>query len=340
MNSADQSALFLVSEAMSYTYAAALRAAAALGVADHMADEACDVATLAKVTESDAAGLRRVLRLLAARGIVSTEGPDRFRLTAAGSALRSDAPKSVREAILMLTDDMFWRTSHVVGDTLRTQSPSFAAVFGCAIDDYFDSDPAKADLFYAGMEAVSAAENQLTARACELPGSGTVADIGGRYGGFLHAVLEANPSLRGILFDRPDEVVKHQPAAEGLAGRVEVVAGDFFESVPPADAYLLKRIIHNWDDDQSVQILSNCRRSLRPGGRVLVIDAFVPPGDEPHDSKAMDFMMLSALSGRERTAAELEPLITRAGLRLCRVVPTGTPLSVAVAEAAERPVRN
>ncbi|ATY16425.1 methyltransferase [Amycolatopsis sp. AA4] len=331
MNAADQSALFLVSEAMSYTYAAALRAAAVLGVADHLADDARDADTLAEATGCDAAGLRRVLRLLVARGIVSPDGPDRFRLTAAGSALRRDVPGSVREAILMLTDDMFWRTSHVVGDTLRTRSPSFEAVFGSTVDDYFGSDPAKAALFYAGMEAVSAAENRLIARACELPGSGTVADIGGRYGGFLHAVLDANPSLRGILFDRPDEVVKHQP----LRGRVEVVAGDFFESVPPADVYLLKRIIHNWDDDQSVRILSTCRRSLRPGGRVLVIDAFVPPGDEPHDSKAMDFMMLGALSGRERTAAELEPLVTRAGLRLSHVVPTGTPLSVAVTEATE-----
>jgi orsellinic acid C3-O-methyltransferase len=331
---ADRSALFLVSEAMGYTYAAALRAAAVLGVADHMADEACDVAALAAATDCDAAGLRRVLRMLAARGIVAPEGPNHFRLTAAGSALRSDAPRSARDAILMLTDDLFWRTSHVVGDTLRTPAPSFAAIFGSAIGDYFGSDPAKESLFYAGMEAVSAAENQLIARACELPGSGTVADIGGRYGGFLLAVLEANPALRGILFDRPDEVVEHVLDGEGVAGRAEVVAGDFFESVPPADAYLLKRIIHNWDDEQSVRVLANCRRSLRPGGRVLVIDAFVPPGGEPHDSKAMDFMMLGALTGQERTAGELEPLVARAGLRLSHVVPTGTPLSVAVTEAA------
>lgn len=331
---ADRSARFLVSEAMGYTYAAALRAAAVLGVADHMADEACDVAGLAAAAGCDAAGLRRVLRMLAARGIVSPEGPDHFRLTAAGSALRSDAPRSAREAVLMLTDDMFWRTSHVVGTTLRTPAPSFPAVFGSTAGDYFDADPAKADLFYAGMEAVSAAENDLTAQACDLPDSGTVADIGGRYGGFLLAVLKANPALRGVLFDRPDEVVKHRLDADGVAGRVEVVAGDFFESVPAADAYLLKRIIHNWDDEQSVRILATCRRSLRPGGRVLVIDAFVPPGGEPHDSKAMDFMMLGALTGRERTAGELEPLLARAGLRLCCVVPTGTPMSVAVAEAA------
>lgn len=326
----DRSALFLFGEAMGFAYAAALRAAAAVGVADHMAGDARDVAELAAATGCDAAGLRRVLRMLAARGIVAPEGPDGFRLTAAGAALRSDAPTPARDAILMLTDDMFWKTSHVVADTIRTRAPSFESIFGRTLPDYFDSDPRKESLFYAGMEAVSAAENHLIARACKLPGAGTVADIGGRYGGFLLAVLEENPSLRGVLFDRPDEVVKHRVDV----GRVEVVAGDFFEAVPPADVYLLKRIIHNWDDDRSVRILENCRRAIRPGGRILVIDAFVPPDGGPHDSKAMDFLMLGALTGGERTVGELEPLIARAGLRLCGVEPTGTPMSVVVTEAA------
>jgi orsellinic acid C3-O-methyltransferase len=331
---ADRSALFLFGEAMGYTYAAALRAAAATGVADHMADEPRDIAGLAADTGCDAAGLRRVLRMLVARGIVAQEGQDRFRLTAAGSALRSDAPRSARAGILMLTDDMFWKTSHVLAETIRTQDPSFASIFGCTVGEYFDSDPEKEALFYEGMEAVSGAEDHIVARACELPGSGTVADIGGRYGGFLLAVLEANPSLRGVLFDKPDEVVKHRLDAAGVAGRVDIVAGDFFVAVPPADVYLLKRIIHNWNDEQSVRILENCRRAMRPGGRVLVIDAIVPPAEGPHDSKAMDFMMLGALTGGERTAAELEPLAARAGLRLCGVVPTGAPMSVAVTETA------
>jgi len=330
----DRSALFLFGEAMGYTYAAALRAAAATGVADHMADEPRGVAGLAADVGCDAAGLRRVLRMLAARGIVAEEGADRFRLTAAGGALRSDAPRSARAGVLMLTDEMFWKTTHVVAETIRTRAPTFASIFGCTLAEYFDSDPAKEALFYEGMEAVSGAENHLVARACELPGSGTVADIGGRYGAFLCAVLEINPSLHGVLFDKPDEVVKHRLTAAGVAGRVEIVAGDFFVAVPPADVYLLKRIIHNWDDEQSVRILENCRRAMRGGGRVLVIDAIPPAVPGPHDSKTMDFMMLGALTGGERTAAELEPVVARAGLRLCRVVPTCTPMSVAVAEAA------
>jgi len=329
----ERSALFLFGEAIGYTYAAALRAAAAIGVADHMADEPRDVASLAADVGCDVAGLRRVLRMLAARGIVAAEGSDRFRLSAAGSALRTDSPKSARSGILMLTDDMFWNTSHVVAETIRAKDPSFASIVGCTLAEYFESDPAKAALFYDGMEAVSGAENQLVASACELPDSGTVADIGGRYGGFLRAVLEIRPSLRGVLFDKPDEVVKHRLTPASVANRVDVVGGDFFVAVPPADVYLLKRIIHNYDDDQSVRILENCRRAMRANGRVLVIDAIPPPDPRPHDSKAMDFMMLGALTGGERTAAELEPLIARAGLQLCRVLPTCTPMSVVVAEA-------
>jgi orsellinic acid C3-O-methyltransferase len=331
---AERSALFLFGEAMEYTYAAALRAAAAIGVADHMTDGPRDVSVLAADVGCDAAGLRRVLRMLAARGIVAADGTDRFRLTAAGSALRTDSPKSARSGILMLTDDMFWKTSHAVAESIRANNVSFASIVGCTLSEYFESDPAKEALFYEGMEAVSGAENHLVARACELPDSGTVADIGGRYGGFLRAVLEIRPSVRGVLFDKPHEVTKHCLTAASVADRVEVVGGDFFIAVPEADAYLLKRIIHNCDDDQSVRILENCRRAMRPDGRVLLIDAVPPPAPEPHDSKAMDFMMLGALTGRERTAAELEPLIAGAGLRLRRVLPTGTPMSVIVADAA------
>jgi len=324
----DRSALFLFGEAMAYSYAAALRAAAVLRVADRMGDQPRGVADLAAEIGCAAAALRRVLRTLAARGIVAAEEPDSFRLLAAGSALRSDAPSSARAGVLMLTDDVFWRTSHAVGETIRTAAPAFESVFGCTLGEYFDAAPATEALFYEGMEVVSDAENRIIARACELPAAGTVADIGGRYGGFLRAVLEARPALRGVLFDTPEEVVKHRLHDAGLDGRTEIVAGNFLEDVPSADVYLLKRIIHNWDDEQSVRILGTCRRALRPGGRVLVIDALVPSVDGPHDSLAMDFLMLGAHPGGERTVAELEPLITRAGLRLCRVVPTATPLSI------------
>ena len=331
---AERSAFFLFGEAMGYAYAAALRAAAVIGVADHMRDRPCDLVDLAANTGCDAAGLRRVLRTLAARGVVAEEGRDRFRLLPAGSALRSDAPSSARAGILMLTDDMFWRTTHVAAETIRTQAPSIAAILGCSLEEYFDADPAKEALFYEGMEAVSGAENGFVARACELPDTGTVADIGGRYGALLRTVLELKPALHGVLFDKPEEVVRHRLDSSGVAGRVDVVAGDFFVKVPPADVYMLKRILHNYDDERSVRILENCRRAMRPSAHVLVIDAIPPSPPGPHDSRTMDFLMLGAHTGAERTAAGAEPLVTRAGLRLCRVLPTGTPMSVAVTEAA------
>ncbi|MBF6329820.1 methyltransferase [Nocardia transvalensis] len=327
MNS-EQSALFLYEEAMSYTYAAALRAAALIGVADHVAGGPRGLDELAEATGARPDGLRRILRILATRGIFHEEKPDVFGLTAAGDAMRADAPRSARSGILMFTDRLFWQTSHAVGDSVRATDPSIAEFFGQSIPDYFAAEPTTEALFYEGMEAVSDAENDLIAHACTWPEQGTVADIGGRYGGFLRSVLMSHPLLHGILLDRADEVVKHRLDEPELAGRWEVVAGDFFTEVPPADVHVLKRIIHNWDDQQCVQILGTCRRALRPGGRVLVIDAIVPPGEDSHQSKAMDFMMLAAFTGRERTAEELRPLFADAGLRMTRVTATSTPMSV------------
>ncbi len=327
-------ALELFREAMAYTFAAALRAAAEIGLADHMSGEPRPLADVAKALGCRADDLRRVLRLLAVREIVAECADDCFRLTDTGMALRRDAPNSARAGVLMLTDDMFWTTTHALSKTLRASSPSFAAAFGSTTGEYFTENPDKSALFYQGMEQVSEAENSLVAGACPLPDSGTVADIGGRFGSLLREVLLQHPSLGGILFDKPDEVVKHQLDAAGLSSRVQIVGGDYFDSVPPADTYLLKRIVHNCTDDTAVQLLGNCRRSMRAGGRILVIEALIPSGSEPHDSKCMDFMMLSAVTGGERTITQLEPLLQRAGLRIDRLVSTPTPMSIVVASEA------
>lgn len=331
----EQSALFLFGEAMAFTNAAALRAAAEIGLADHLGDDARSVPDLAADTGTDPDRLRRVLRILETRGIVVRAGDaDHVRLTDAGAALRRDHPNSARASVLMLTDDMFWRTAHALADTLRGDATPFESTFGHGIADYFDRDPAVASLFYDGMEAVSGAENRLVAAACAVPRGSIVADIGGRYGELLRAVLELDPTATGVLLDTPDEVAKHQLAVPGIVDRAEVVGGDYYESVPPADVYLLKRIVHNCDDDEATRVLANCREALRPGGRVLVIDAIVPADAAAHDSKAMDVMMLAAGTGGERTAAELGPLIEQAGLRVIEVRPTDTPMSIVVTAAA------
>lgn len=323
-----RSALFLFEEAMAFTYSAALRAVTALGVADHLGAGPRPVAEVAAAVGVEADPLRRLLRLLAARGIFAEDADGRVRLTAAGQALRSDSRTPARSGILMFTDPMFWATSAELGSTLRRDGATFADVFGMPLSEYFTRHADKEALFYDGMERVSDAENPLIAGSYRFPESGTVADIGGRYGALLVEVLRANPGLRGVLLDKPDEVDKHRLDAPDLAGRWEVVAGDFFDEVPAADVYVLKRILHNWDDDDCVRLLRNCRRALRPGGSVLVVDAIVPAGHVEHQSRAMDVMMLAAMTGRERTEADLRPLLAAAGLRPTRLIPTSSVMSV------------
>lgn len=328
-----QSALFLYEEAMTFTYSAALRAAAVLGVADHLDGDFRPVADVAASLGVPADPLRRVLLLLAARGIFAQDDDGGFRLTAAGAALRSYAPNSARSGILMFTDPMFWTTSAALGESVRRPDATFAEVFGLPLAEYFRRDPDKESLFYDGMESVSDAENPLIAAGYPFPAGAVVADVGGRYGGLLLEILRAHPEVRGILMDRPEEVAKHRLDVPEVAGRWEVTGGDFFAEVPPADVIVLKRIVHNWDDEDSVRLLGNCRRALRPGGRVLVVDAIVPAGTAPHQSRAMDVMMLAAMTGRERTETEVRPLLAAAGLRPTRLIATPSVMSIVEAEA-------
>lgn len=324
-----QSALFLYEEAMAYTISAALRTAAALGVADHLAEGPRTAAELADATGARADALQRVLRLLATRGIFHEDAEARFSLTERGRALRSDAEVPAESGILMFTDRMFWTMTHELPASTRDAHPEFRRFFGQSLAEYFDADPAADALYYEGMATVSDAENALVARCCELPDTGVAVDLGGRNGSFLIAALRERPGLHGVLFDRPDAIDTSRLEAAGLDGRWETAPGDFFAEVPTADVYLVKRILHNWNDERSIQILRNCREAMKPGSRVLVVDAVIPAGNEPHQSKAMDLMMLAALTGQERTETELAPLFDAAGLRLSRIIRTPSVMSIA-----------
>ncbi|GAB7184018.1 hypothetical protein ATKI12_3849 [Kitasatospora sp. Ki12] len=329
------SAAFLVDEALGFLFPAALRAAADTGVADHLADGPRTPAELAAATGTDARNLHRVLRLLATRGVVTEDGRGRFALAEAGQALRGDAPYSARAAVLMLTDPTMWRPAGELTHCLTEGTTAFENLFGMPFFDHFAKDERTAAVFHVGMAAMSDPENALIAAACELPASGTVVDIGGGHGGLLLEVLRRNPGLEGVLYDRAHVLAGHRLAAhQEIAGRWTPREGDFFASVPDGDVHLLKRITHDWDDDGCVTLLGHCRRALRPGGRVLVLDAVVPAGNAPHQSKALDLMMMASLTGRERTEGDFADLFARAGLRLSRVVPTPTVLSVVEAVAA------
>ncbi|MEW2625920.1 methyltransferase [Streptomyces sp. NPDC048106] len=336
MNTPRQSAARLIDEAMGYQFPAALRAAAVVRVADHMGDGDESVERLAKATGTDARNLGRVLRLLATRGVVEEAGEGRFRLTVTGQALRSNAPHSARDAILMLTDATMWRCAGEMNRCLTDGGSAFPTIFGTTFFEYFARDAETAAVFHVGMAAMSDLENQPIAAAYDFPPTGTVVDVGGGHGGLLLEVLRQGPGLHGVLYDQAHVLAGNRlDDQEDVSGRWSPVEGDFFSSVPSGDIYLIKRILHDWDDEQSATILRNCRQAMAPGGRILVIDAVVPPGDLPHQSKTIDLMMMSSLVGRERTEEDFAQVFKEAGLRLQRIVPTPTVLSVVEAVSAE-----
>ncbi|MFJ8477589.1 methyltransferase [Kitasatospora sp. NPDC094011] len=326
---------FLVDEALGFVFPAALRAAAEVGVADHLAKGPGTPGELAAATGTDARNLYRVLRLLATRGVVTEDASGRFALTEAGQALRSDVPYSARSAVLMLSDRTFWLPTGELTRCLTEGGSAFDEIFGMPFFDHFAQDPGTAAVFHDGMAAMSDAENATLAAVYDFPSTGTVLDIGGGHGGLLLEVLRRNPALTGVLYDRPHVLAGHRlGTAEEIAGRWSLAEGDFFEAVPPGDVLLLKRITHDWDDDQCATLLGHCRRAVRPGGRVLILDAVVPRDNAPHQSKALDLLMMASLTGRERTEEDFAELLGKSGLRLSRVIPTPTVLSVVEAVPA------
>ncbi|WP_211348349.1 methyltransferase [Saccharothrix texasensis] len=318
----------LMDHAMGYLFSAALRAVAALSVADHLGAGPRPVAELAEAVGADPLNLHRALRLLATRGIFTEDAPGRFALTPAAELLRGDVPGSYRAAVLMLTDRTFWRPAGELEETVRTGTSPFDRLFGMPFFDHFARDAETAAVFHVGMAAMSDPENPLVARACEFPPASTVVDLGGGHGGLLLAVLREHPGVRGVLFEQPHVLREHRLGELGADDRWDLVAGDFFAEAPPGDFYLIKRILHDWDDEQSARILRHCREAVSEHGRVLVVDAVIPPGNDPDPGKVIDLLMMSSLPGRERTRADFDALFAEAGLRVTRVLPTGTRLSI------------
>ena len=183
------------------------------------------------------------------------------------------------------------------------------------------------------MTSISAMENPAIAAAYDFSAFGKLIDVGGGHGSLMTAILKKTPRLRGVVYDRSEviETARKSTAAldPEIAARCELVAGDFFESVPSgADACIMKYILHDWEDELCVKILSNCRRALGPKGKVLVVDNVIPPGNEPHWGKMLDINMLVLTGGRERTEKDFASLFAKAGFRLERVIATAGPLSI------------
>ncbi|MET9290416.1 methyltransferase [Streptomyces sp. NPDC003077] len=313
---------------------AAIRTAASLRVADHLADGPLAIEELARRTDTDALSLRRVLRFLAARGIFHESEPGSYALTPPAELLRSDVPGSLRDGALLLAHELFRKPSADLEETVRTGRPAFDRVFGMPFFTYLQEHPDLSDLFDAGMESFAGAMDDAVADVYEFPASGTIVDVGGGRGGLLRTILLRNPGLSGVLFDQQSTVDQHILDHPELAGRWRVEGGDFFSAVPAGgDIYVIKHTLHNWDDEHCLRILRACRAAMEPGKRLLVVDAIIPPGDDPAPGKNVDVTMLTVLTGRERTAEEFEGLFRDSGFEFVRSLPTATWTSVTEAIA-------
>jgi hypothetical protein len=314
----------------------ALQVAATLGVPDRMAAGTSRVPELADAVGCRPDALVRVLRLLAMYGVVTELEDGAYALTPLGERLRTDAPGSLRSWFVM--NAPVYRTLMTAPlDSLRTGAPVFEQVMGSSFFDYATADPAWGEAFDEAMGAVTRGTAAAIVDADTFDGIGRLVDVGGGNGTLLAAILRAHPGMRGVVVDLAPVIERARPgiAASDVADRLELVAGDFFESrLPVGDAYLLSWIIHDWDDAAAGRILANCRRAIGEAGRLLLVEAVVPPGDVPHFSRTLDIVMLVALGGRERTAGEYRALLRDAGFELMAIHETASPMSVLEARPA------
>jgi O-methyltransferase domain/Dimerisation domain len=318
----------------------AVAVAAELGIADHLKDGPRTVAELAQAVGAHPGALYRLLRGIASVGVFAEDMPGRFALTPLAALLMSDTPQSWRAAAIMNGEPWAWQPWGDLLYSVKTGNPAFDHIFGMEFDAYLTQHRRAADIFQAFMHVATAEEATAVAPAYDFSGLATVVDVGGGRGALLAAILQANPHLRGILFEAPQAIATAGPAlkAQGVADRCELVAGDFFDTLPAgADAYILKWILVSWDDERAVTILQNCHRAMPATGRLLVVERIIPPGNEPFYGKLADLNLLVLYTGRHRTEAEYRTLFARAGFALSRIIPTHSPTEFSVIEG--RPIQ-
>ena len=320
----------------------ALKVAAALGVADLLAGGAKSVHELARRTGAHEDALYRLLRALASLGVFKETPQRRFENNALSQPLRSDVAGSVGAMIRWIGEESAWRAWNEFEYSVRTGKPAFERVFGEQVFEYFAHHPGPAAIFNAAMNSFSAGTGAAVARAYDFSPFRRVVDVGGGHGALLAAIAERFPDLRGVLFDRPEVIASARQAlaSSGHAKRIELCAGDFLDEVPEGgDAYIMKHIIHDWDDERCIRILTLCRKAMAAGGTVLVVEQVIQDGPESAFAKLLDLEMLAMTpGGRERSAAEFSRLFERAGLRLTRIVPTGSFVTVIEAVPAAEPL--
>ena len=312
-----------------YWISQALHVAAKLKLADRVQNGPRTADDLARETAVHPQALYRLLRALASVGCFAEDAQGGFALTPLAECLL-DRPGSQHALALMNGEEHYAAYGRLI-DSIRTGKPAFDAVFGKPVFDYLTAHPESAKTFDAAMTGVHGAESQAMLDAYDFGGIETLVDVGGGNGSTIGTVLRAYPKLRGILYDLPGVIGRARDAiaAAGLAQRCMLAAGSFFESVPAGgDAYMMRHIVHDWDDEKSLTILRNVRRVMPTSGRLLVVESVLRPGNDPDFGKLLDLTMLVIPGGMERTEEQYRTLLRQAGFSLTRIVPTKSPVCV------------
>jgi hypothetical protein len=305
-----------------------LGAAARLGIADHLAGEPKTAEELARASGAGAWSLFRLMRALAGLGILTQPLPGKFGLSALGELLRSGVPGTLRDFAIATTDHAHWATWERFTEGIRTGRAMGPEVLGMDLWDYYARHPEDAAFFTAAMGNLSSPFVPAIAEGYDFSSATKIVDVAGAHGDLLAEILRRNPKPRGVLFDLAHVVKDALPLLQRcqVADRIELAAGDFFQGVPAGgDVYLLKHVIHDWDDEHSIQILESIRAAMRADGKVLIIELLIPPGNEASPAQLIDLNMLVMLNGKERTEAEYASLLEAARLKLDRLMTTCSP---------------
>jgi len=308
--------------ARGYQLSQALYVAAKLGVADVLAEQPLAAEAIARAVGARASQLRRVLRALVAAGVFCELDDGRFGSNDAAAVLRAGAPGGMCDIVVSFGDEMY-RSFGELLHTVRTGETAFDSVYGAPLFEYYAANPETEARAAARMLARTLPAAREFAASDVLRGARTVVDVGGGTGTLVAEVLRQRPETAGVLLERPGmlELAKRYLAEQGVADRCELVEGDFFSSVPAGgDVYVLKSVLHDWDDDRCVAILRSCRAAMDQAARLAIIELLMPERMTPSgpilSAALLDLIMLAYAGGRERTEAEFAQLLDQAGLRL------------------------
>jgi predicted O-methyltransferase YrrM len=312
-----------------YWISLSIHAAARLNIADLLVDGPKSSAEIARRTSANEDAVYRLLRALASIGIFTETDPGTFAQTPLSEALRPSVPGSMH-GVAVMSGLLHFQAWPEIVHSVKTGETAASKVWGKEVLEHLKDDAEAAAAFDAAMAGYTSSVGKAVAAGYDFSRFNTVADIGGGSGALLSHILPSYPQTQGITFDL-DHVTTRARAElsrAGLSGRCEAMSGDFFQSVPAADAYLMKMILHDWDDAKSIAILKNVRKAIRPNGRLLVVEAVIPPGNAPSPGKFLDVNMLVMTGGRERTEAEFRALYKAGGFELTKIVPVHPSASI------------